>query len=134
VIDTTSQLGPGPKPAESQSAAAFNAARMPGASYAKSFNTLTAAFQEQAARRPKERRVVQWLCCGDDEANGIVAGLIEDAGHEPWTWAALSSALCRRPRPGVVYGEEYLLADTIEVVRAAREGRPIPDTPSNEGV
>src|SRR5690349_14942720 len=64
VIDTTNQFGSGPMPAPGQTAAAFNAARMPGARYTKCFNTLTSAFQEQVAHR--EPRVVQWLC-GDDE-------------------------------------------------------------------
>lgn len=45
------QFGPGPKPAEGQTAAAFNAAGMPGARYTKSFNTLTSAFQAQVAHR-----------------------------------------------------------------------------------
>jgi hypothetical protein len=65
VIDTTNQFGPPPLPAEGETAAHFNAARMPGARYAKSFNTLTAAFQAQAAGRTGQARVVQWLC-GDD--------------------------------------------------------------------
>src|SRR5215471_11833727 len=51
VIDTTNQFGAGPRPADGQTAAAFNAARMPGARYVKSFNTLTAGFQAQAADR-----------------------------------------------------------------------------------
>ncbi len=39
VIDTTNQFGSGPKPEPRQTAAAFNAQRMPGARYFKSFNT-----------------------------------------------------------------------------------------------
>src|SRR5262249_13970907 len=41
VIDTTNQFGSGPMPAAGQTAAQFNAARMPAARYTKSFNTLT---------------------------------------------------------------------------------------------
>src|SRR5512133_843665 len=41
VIDTTNQFGSGPMPADGQTAAQFNSARMPGARYTKSFNTLT---------------------------------------------------------------------------------------------
>ena len=48
VVDTTNQFGSGPMPAPGQTAAAFNAARMPGARYVKSFNTLTSGFQEKA--------------------------------------------------------------------------------------
>lgn len=51
MIDTTNQFGPGPKPVEGQTAAVFNSARMPGTRYTKSFNTLTAAFQADAAGR-----------------------------------------------------------------------------------
>src|SRR5437660_1096917 len=46
VIDTTNHFG-GNGPTDGQTAAAFNAARMPGARYVKSFNTLTAGFQAQ---------------------------------------------------------------------------------------
>src|SRR6516164_7974501 len=60
VIDTTNQFGAGPMPAEGQTAASFNSARMPGARYTKSFNTLTSAFQAEVADRPPETRVVQW--------------------------------------------------------------------------
>jgi 8-hydroxy-5-deazaflavin:NADPH oxidoreductase len=48
VIDTTNQFGSGPMPSPGETAASFNARRMPGARYVKSFNTLTAQFQEQA--------------------------------------------------------------------------------------
>jgi 8-hydroxy-5-deazaflavin:NADPH oxidoreductase len=41
VIDTTNQFGAPPLPAEGETAAQLNAARMTGARYTKSFNTLT---------------------------------------------------------------------------------------------
>ncbi len=80
VIDTTNQFGAPPLPSEGETAARLNAARMTGARYTKSFNTLTSAFQAEAAGREGEDRVVQWLCGDDTEAKRIVAGLIEDAG------------------------------------------------------
>jgi 8-hydroxy-5-deazaflavin:NADPH oxidoreductase len=58
VIDTTNQFGPGPHPADGQTAAAFNATRMPGAWYTKSFSTLTPAFQVATADRPEDQRIV----------------------------------------------------------------------------
>lgn len=67
MLDTTNQFGSGAKPAPGQTAAAFNAQRMPGARYVKSFNTLTAGFQAQAAPRGGPDCVVQWVC-GDDPA------------------------------------------------------------------
>jgi 8-hydroxy-5-deazaflavin:NADPH oxidoreductase len=83
VIDTTNQFGSGPKPAAGQTAAQFNIARMPGARYTKSFNTLTAAFQAEAAGRVGSERVVQWICGDDVEAKEVVANLVDDAGFAP---------------------------------------------------
>jgi hypothetical protein len=133
VIDTTNQFGAGPKPAEGQTAAAFNAARMPGARYTKSFNTLTAAFQAQTAGR--DPRVVQWLCGDDAEAKAVVARLIRDAGFEPVDLGGTAGcAVMEAPRrAGAVYGEEYRLPEAQAVVEAVRAGRPIPPTPDYRG-
>jgi predicted dinucleotide-binding enzyme len=131
VIDTTNQFGDGPKPAPGQTAAAFNAARMPGARYTKSFNTLTAAFQAEVADRPEDEKVVQWLCGDDAEAKEVVAGLIRDAGFLPVDLGGTAGcAVMEAPRrPGAVYGEEYRRADAEAVVAAVRDGRAIPATP-----
>ena len=83
VIDTTNQFGAPPLPAAGETAAHFNAGRLPGARYTKSFNTLTSAFQAQTAARPGDEKVVQWLCGDDAEAKQVVAGLITDAGFVP---------------------------------------------------
>ncbi len=64
VVDTTNQFGSGPMPGAGQTAAAFNAARMPGSRYTKSFNTLTAAFQAQVAHRAILRRPLCRFCWG----------------------------------------------------------------------
>jgi predicted dinucleotide-binding enzyme len=129
VIDTTNQFGPGPRPSEGQTAAALNAARMPGARYTKSFNTLTSAFQEQVAHR--EPRVVQWLSGDDPDAKQIVAGLIRDAGYEPVDLGGIDDcAVMEAPRrEGAVYGEEYRLSEARTVLAAVRAGRPIPPAP-----
>lgn len=131
VIDTTNQFGSGPKPAAGQTAAAFNAARMNGARYSKSFNTLTAAFQAQTADRPHEQKVVQWLCGDDAQAKEIVSGLIREAGYIPVDLGGTAdcSVMEAPRRAGAVYGEEYRLADAEQVVQAVRAGRPIPPTP-----
>jgi predicted dinucleotide-binding enzyme len=132
VIDTTNQFGPGPKPAEGQTAAAFNAARMAGARYTKSFNTLTAAFQAQAATRTGDDRVVQWLCGDDADAKQVVGGLIEDAGYVPVDVGGTAdcSVMEAPRREGAVYGEEYRPADARAVVDAIRAHHPIPPTPT----
>jgi 8-hydroxy-5-deazaflavin:NADPH oxidoreductase len=131
VIDTTNQFGPGPMPADGQTAAAFNAERMPGARYVKSFNTLTSAFQAEAAGRNGDERVVQWICGDDTEAKQLVAGLIEDMGYAPVDLGGTADCTVMEAprRPGAVYGEEYRLAEAQAVVKAVRAGSPIPPTP-----
>jgi len=131
VIDTTNQFGSGPVPSAGQTAAQFNAARMPGARYTKSFNTLTAGFQAEAAGRQGPQRVVQWICGDDAEAKAIVAGLIDDAGFAPVDLGGTAEcAVMEAPRRvGAVYGEEYRLAEAHAVLEAVRAGHPIPPTP-----
>jgi 8-hydroxy-5-deazaflavin:NADPH oxidoreductase len=132
VIDTTNQFGSPPLPAAGQTAAHFNAGRMTGARYTKSFNTLTSAFQAETAGRTGADRVVQWLCGDDAGAKQVVAGLIEDAGFAPVDLGGTADcAVMEMPRrPGAVYGEEYHAADAAAVAEAVRAGRPIPPTPS----
>lgn len=132
VIDTTNQFGAGPMPDPGQTAASFNAARMLGARYTKSFNTLTSAFQAAAASRPAEQRVVQWICGDDEEAKRVVCGLIKQAGYEPVDLGGNDGCgVMEAPRrPGAVYGEEYRLPDARAVAEAVGQGRPIPPTPS----
>ena len=134
VIDTTNQFGSGAKPRPGETAAQYNAVRMPGARYTKSFNTLTAAFQAEAASRTAVERVVQWLCGDDLEAKFVVAGLIEDAGFQPVDLGGTADcAVMESPRrPGAVYGEEYRLLDALAVVDAVRDGKPIPPAPNYE--
>jgi predicted dinucleotide-binding enzyme len=131
VIDTTNQFGDPPLPAAGETAAHFNAARMPGARYTKSFNTLTSAFQAQVAGRRGDDSVVQWLCGDDADGKRVVAGLIEDAGFVPIDLGGTADgAVMEMPRrEGAVYGEEYRAADAEAVVEAVRSNRPIPPTP-----
>ena len=133
VIDTCNQFGAGAEriPAD-QTAAQFNQARMPGARYTKSFNTLTAAFQRRTATRNGDSRVVQWLCGDDAGAKTIVAGLITEAGFVPVDVGGTADAAAMEAprRPGAVYGEEYRERDAQGVVEAVRAGRPIPPTPT----
>jgi predicted dinucleotide-binding enzyme len=135
VIDTTNQFGSGPMPADGQTAAQFNAARMPGARYTKSFNTLTSGFQAEAAGRAGADRVVQWICGDDEQAKQIVAQLIDDAGFAPVDVGGTAEcAIMEAPRrPGAVYGEEYRLPDAEAVVAAVRARGPIPPTPDYYG-
>jgi len=131
VIDTTNQFGSRALPAKGQTAAEFNAARMPGARYTKSFNTLTAGFQRQTASRPKDEKVVQWICGDDAEAKEIVARLIEDAGYVPIDLGGTHEChVMEAPRrSGAVYGEEYRKPDAVAVLESVRHGKPIPPVP-----
>jgi predicted dinucleotide-binding enzyme len=132
VIDTTNQFGPGPKPAPGQTAASFNSQRMPGARYTKSFNTLTSRFQDEAATRNGDKKVVQWICGDDRDAKLEVARLIEDMGYIPVDLGGTEScAVMEAPRrAGAVYGEEYRAADARAVVEAVAAGVDIPPTPA----
>jgi predicted dinucleotide-binding enzyme len=132
VIDTTNQYGSERLPPEGQTAAQWNAGRMPGARYTKSFNTLTSAFQAEAAGRPEADRVVQWVCGDDADAKATVIGLIADAGYAPVDIGGTADAAVIEapPRPGAVYGEEYRLPDAEKVLAAVAAGEAIPPTPS----
>jgi predicted dinucleotide-binding enzyme len=132
VIDTTNQFGSGPMPREGQTAASFNAERMVGARYVKSFNTLTSGFQAEAAQRDGDERVVQWICGDDLGAKAIVAGLIEDMGYVPVDLGGTATCTVMEAprRHGAVYGEEYRAADAQAVVDAVRAGTAIPPTPA----
>lgn len=132
VIDTTNQFGSGPMPRPGQTAASFNAERMAGARYVKSFNTLTSRFQAETADRVGADRVVQWVCGEDAEAKALVARLIEDMGYVPIDLGGTATcAVMEAPRrPGAVYGEEYRAADAEAVVEAVRAGTAIPPAPA----
>jgi hypothetical protein len=132
VLDTTNQYGRSEMPAENQTAASFHAARVDGARYTKSFNTLTSTFQAEAAfREPEEDRVVQWVCGDDVAAKQVVMGLIADAGYAPVDVGRNEdAAVMEAPRrDGAVYGEEYRLPDAERLVAAVTAGEQIPPTP-----
>jgi predicted dinucleotide-binding enzyme len=132
VIDTTNQFGSTSLPGKGQTAAQFNAGRMPGARYTKSFNTLTAGFQRQTASRPYDEKVVQWICGDDVEAKKTVAGLIEDAGYIPIDVGGTRDCqVMEAPRrKGAVYGEEYRKPEALAVLEALQHGKPIPAVPN----
>jgi predicted dinucleotide-binding enzyme len=132
VIDTTNDYGRGDQTPDGQTQAQFHAAKVPGARYTKSFNTLTSGFQAEVADRPEGERVVQWVCGDDEEAKRVVIGLIADAGYAPVDLGGNADAgVMESPRrDGAVYGEEYRLPDGEKVAVAVKAGREIPPTPS----
>jgi 8-hydroxy-5-deazaflavin:NADPH oxidoreductase len=130
VLDATNQFGSGPKPADGQTVAEFNSARMPGARYVRGFNTLTSGFQAEASSRADKRAVL--FICGDyPAAKDIVAKLIEDAGFAAVDLgpSANAGAMEAPRRPGSVYGEEYRLPEARAAAEAVLQGREIPPTP-----
>jgi 8-hydroxy-5-deazaflavin:NADPH oxidoreductase len=133
VIDTTNQFGRGVAASlNGRTAARHNADRIPGASYTKCFNTLTAGFQAAAARRIGDDRVVQWIAGDDPAAKAAVAELVQACGYVPVDLTGIDGcgAMEAPRRPGAVYGEEYRKTDADAVVAAVRAGRPIPPTPA----
>jgi 8-hydroxy-5-deazaflavin:NADPH oxidoreductase len=132
VIDTTNPFGAGGwEIPEGRTSTQVNQERIPGAKVVKSFNTLTAGFQLQAAGRTGAERVAMFLAGDDADAKALVAGLIDEAGFDPVdVGSAAESEILEAPRrAGAVYGEEYRLAEAREAVAAARAGRPIPPPP-----
>jgi 8-hydroxy-5-deazaflavin:NADPH oxidoreductase len=132
VVDTTNDYGRGDPTPDGQTQAQFHAAKIPGALYTKSFNTLTSTFQAETASRPEADRVVQWVCGDDAVAKQVVMGLIADAGYAPVDIGPnADAAVMEAPRrAGAVYGEEYRLPDAEKVVEAVRDGNEIPPTPA----
>jgi predicted dinucleotide-binding enzyme len=132
VIDTTNPFGAGGwEVPEGRTSTQVNQERLATAKVVKSFNTLTAGFQQEAAGRTGAERVAMFLAGDDPEAKALVARLIEDAGFDPVdVGSAAESAIIEAPRrEGAVYGEEYRLPDARAAAEAARSGRPIPPTP-----
>jgi predicted dinucleotide-binding enzyme len=124
VIDTTNQFGRGgvEMPPDGVSAAEFNARRMPGARPVKSYNTLTAGFQAEAAGSVGDDRIAMFYAGEDGEAKRTVAGLIADSGFEPVDiggWAQVRIMEAPR-RPGAVYGEAYHPDEAREIAAAVR--------------
>jgi predicted dinucleotide-binding enzyme len=132
VVDTTNQFGADPMPASGQTAAAFNAGRIPGARYTKSFNTLTARFQAEAAGRSGDAKVVQWICGDDVSAKATVAELIEGMGYVPIDLGGTATChVMEAPRrAGAVYGEEYRRSEAQAVVDSVARGGEIPPPPA----
>jgi predicted dinucleotide-binding enzyme len=132
VIDTTNQFGPGGvEDLGGRTAAQVNAARMPGARYTKSFNTLTSAFQAEASQRTGADRAALFVCGDDTEAKKVVSGLIADAGFVPVDLGGTADAAPMEAprRDGALYGEEYREPEAREAAEALRAGRPLPPTP-----
>src|SRR3954463_10942054 len=100
VIDTTNPFGSGGwEGPEGRTTTQVNQERLAGAKVVKSFNTLTAGFQLQAAGRTGTDRVAMFLAGDDAEAKQIVSRLIDDAGFDPVdAGTAAESGILEAPR------------------------------------
>ena len=134
VIDTTNQFGLvggrfGVLDLGGQSAAAHNAAKVPGAAWVKAFNTLTAGFQASSAGRTGRDRVVMFYAADDDRAARLTAELITSAGFDPVRTGTLARTEAGHQEPkGDLYGEEFHHDDAVAAV-ARLKGTP----PSGKG-
>jgi 8-hydroxy-5-deazaflavin:NADPH oxidoreductase len=126
LIDTTNQFGRDESGSfgvldlpEGMSAAAFNARRAEGARLVKSYNTMTAGFQAEAAGRVGPDRVVMFYAGEDEGANRVVAGLIEDSEFDPVYVGSLTGEVVWMEPPrraDALYGEEFHLQEAREAV------------------
>lgn len=89
VIDTTNQFGADglEKLPDEKSAAEVNAERMPGWRLVKSYNTLTAGFQAEAAGRGEADRVAMFLAGEDPRRSASSPVASPTAGSSPSTSA-----------------------------------------------
>ena len=107
LIDTTNQFGRDEagnfgvlELPDGLSAAAYNARRAGGARLVKAYNTMTAGFQTEAAGRTGPDRVVMFYAGDDEEANTVVAGLIDDSGFDPVYVGSLTGDVVWMEPPG----------------------------------
>lgn len=130
VIDTTNQFGQidghfGVLDLGGRSAAATNAAKAPGATWVKAFNTLTAGFQASAAGRTDPDRVVMFYATGHDGASDPVEALINDAGFDPVRTGTLARHDVGHQEPkGDLYGEEFRHDDAVAALARLRGTEP----------
>jgi 8-hydroxy-5-deazaflavin:NADPH oxidoreductase len=130
VVDTTNQFGRvdgrfGVLDLGGRSASQHNAAKVPGARWAKAFNTLTAGFQASAAGRTGSDRVVMFHAADDDDTATTVAELITDSGFAPVRTGTLDRHDVGHQEPkGDLYGEEFHLGDALAAVERLRGTEP----------
>lgn len=126
VLDTTNQFGRvggsfGVLDLGDRTAAATNAAKVPGARWVKAFNTLTAGFQASAAGRTGPDRVVVFYATDAEDAAGPAERLITDAGFDPVRTGTLARTEAGHQEPkGELYGEEFHHDDAVAAVARLR--------------
>jgi 8-hydroxy-5-deazaflavin:NADPH oxidoreductase len=125
VVDTTNQYGGRGVETlpDGLTAAEVNVGRMPGARFAKAFNTLTAGFQRDVAEGRVEREIAMFFATEDDAAAAVASELIRGCGFVPvriggWEQVRLMEA---PHRDGAVYGEAYAPEDAQRIAQVAAQ-------------
>jgi 8-hydroxy-5-deazaflavin:NADPH oxidoreductase len=130
VIDTTNQFGQvggrfGVLGLGGRSAAETNAAKAPGATWVKAFNTLTAGFQAAASGRTGPDRVVMFYATNSEDAAAATQTLIRQAGFDPVRTGTLARTDVGHQEPkGDLYGEEFHHDDAMAAVQRLRGTLP----------
>jgi 8-hydroxy-5-deazaflavin:NADPH oxidoreductase len=96
------------------------AAHLPGARVVKAFNTMNYRVLDSGGRAdaPADERLAIFLAGDDAEANGVVAGLIEELGFAPVDTGGLADG-GRRQQPGTpVYGADLTAAQARDALAA----------------
>ena len=131
VVDTTNQYGKvggkfGPLDLAPASGAGFNAARVPGATWTKAFNTLASATLASSAGKTGAARVVLFYAADDDKAASVVAQLVTDAGFDPVRTGTLDrTEVGHQEPPGELYNHVFHHDDAVTVIEKLR-GTPPP--------
>lgn len=102
----------------------FNAARLPGVTLIKAFNTLTAGFQAEAQQHPGQ--TAMFFCGGDAHSKALAAQLIVAQGFAPVDLGSLAEGvLMDAPkREGAVYGEAFTPDNARQIAALAATDLP----------
>jgi hypothetical protein len=131
VVDTTNQYGRvggkfGPLDLGGESGAGHNAAKVPGALWAKAFNTLAAATLASSSGKTGAGRVALFYAADEDKAASVAAQLVTDAGFEPVRTGTLDrDEVGHQEPPGELYNHVFHVQDAVALVEKLR-GTPVP--------
>jgi predicted dinucleotide-binding enzyme len=126
VVDTTNQYGHGgPLDLGGLSGAAYNAAKLPGATWVKAFNTLASKVLAAKAGLTGSARVVLFYGTDDDAAATVAERLLTDAGFDPVRTGTLARDEVGHQEPGgELYNHVFHHDDAVAAVEKLR-GTPL---------
>ncbi|MBO0793078.1 MAG: NAD(P)-binding domain-containing protein [Ktedonobacteraceae bacterium] len=121
VLDATNPFSQGLVDLGGMSSLAYNQRRLPGASVAKVFNTLTAGFQAEVAAGA-HRPIAMFYSASDALAHRVCHELIAAMGFVPVALDGPAETLMEAPRrAGAVYGEGYHPSDAETIAQTAKQ-------------